>query len=261
MNIEYEGRNNKSFISRGRSVRRSMSYPCDPAVRQRLRAQMVARQVSEWRRMARQMEAIKPKQGEGPLKPGIRKSHSYGDFSVEKVIYNPPTASEIPVLGNRKYLLRQKSVDTSVYEPLYDKLDQTPASGKSSETRCLQLTHRAHIGSHKSMQKPSAQRVGVKMLEQGPGKNMFGDLQSTEEDKLLSYLTQTINKPQQAQQNRSKFHDQNGHSFGSESTSEDEGLGSGESLASSPDKTNKNVRNLVRRKRTQITFEKSSQFR
>ena len=29
--------------------RRSVSFPCDPAVRQRIRARMVARRVSEWR--------------------------------------------------------------------------------------------------------------------------------------------------------------------------------------------------------------------
>ena len=33
-------------------MKRSVSFPCDPAVRQRIRARMVARQVSEWRRMA-----------------------------------------------------------------------------------------------------------------------------------------------------------------------------------------------------------------
>ena len=34
--------------------KRSVSFPCDPAVRQRIRARMVARKVSEWRRMSQE---------------------------------------------------------------------------------------------------------------------------------------------------------------------------------------------------------------
>ena len=40
--------NNNCKISRIKPVRRSFSYPCDPKVRQRIRAKLVARQVSAW---------------------------------------------------------------------------------------------------------------------------------------------------------------------------------------------------------------------
>ena len=76
------------YICRGNSVRRSLSYPCDPAVRQRLRAQMVARQVTEWRRMTRAMEANKPEAVQGHLKPESRRSKLFSDTSIQNVRFN-----------------------------------------------------------------------------------------------------------------------------------------------------------------------------
>ena len=76
------------YICRGNSVRRSLSYPCDPAVRQSLRAQMVARQVTEWRRMTRAMEANKPEVVQGLLKPELKRSKLFGDTSIENVWLN-----------------------------------------------------------------------------------------------------------------------------------------------------------------------------
>ena len=43
-------KNDNFSVSPGqKQKRRSVSVPCDPAVRQRIRARMVARRVSEWR--------------------------------------------------------------------------------------------------------------------------------------------------------------------------------------------------------------------
>ena len=69
-----------------------MSFPCDPALRQRLQAQMVAKKVSEWRRMTRTMETNKPQEVEGDLKPKLKRSKSTGDTSIQNVRFKKQSA-------------------------------------------------------------------------------------------------------------------------------------------------------------------------
>ena len=141
-------------------------------------------------------------------------------------------ATDSPV---RKYLVRQKAVDRFFYEPMADKPGQTPSSVKNSDTSCMQLSHMASSRTLSTMDTQRVKKIRVKVLEQGPLKSLTGDLKRAEEDRLISYLAQ------RTQNERSKFHNQNGQngrSIGSESSSDDEGMGSGESSASSPEKTN-----------------------
>ena len=129
---------------------------------------------------------------------------------------------------DRKYLLRQEAVDRS----LYDKLGQAPRPVNTSDARCNQLPHKS-----KSRDATHVKQVRVKMLGQRPVKHMKSYSKRVNEDRNLS---------QREQNTRSNFHDPNGwnnHSLSSDSSSDDEGIGSGGSLASSPD-------NMVNKKET-----------
>ena len=227
-------------------MRRSLSYPCDPAIRQRLRAQMIARQVSDWRR---QLEKSSSQVLEASSQK-VRRSLSFSDSTKSLNVRtesgddvaimllfqsllpcNGSVATETP---NRKFLIRQKAVDRSLSEPLFDTLlgQQASSSVRNAELRCMQLT-------------PSSSPIKTKLLstettrdkrqsrEEKPAKSdaLDSDLMRVEDSKQINYIAR------RTEFSAKHFHKQNGHHWGSDTSSDDEGLGSGESLASSPEKS------------------------
>ena len=134
---------------------------------------------------------------------------------------NPLTGTDTP---DRKYLIRQESVDRS----LYDKLGQAPRPVNTSDARCIQLPHKSRDTTH-------VKQMRAKLVGQETVKHIKFDLKRVKVNCNLS---------QRAKKVRGKFpNGWNNHSFSSESSSDDEGIGSGGSLASSPD-------NMVNKKKT-----------
>ena len=226
-------------------MRRSLSYPCDPAIRQRLRAQMIARQVSDWRRLSRQLEKSSSQVLEASAQK-VRRSLSFSDStkslnvkteSGDDVAIMLPFQSLLPCNGsvatetpNRKFLIRQKAVDRSLSEPLFDTLlgQQASSSVRSAELLCMQLTPSLSPIKTK-LNSTDTTRDKRQSREQKPVKSdaLDGDLMRVEDSKQINYINHRTEH----------FHKQNGHHWGSDTSSDDEGLGSGESLASSPEKS------------------------
>ena len=136
---------------------------------------------------------------------------------------NPVTGTDTPV---RKHLLRQKAVDRS----LYDKLGQAPRPVNTMDARCIQIPHKS-----KSRDATCVKLMRGKLVGQETVKHIKFDLKRV-----------NCNLSQRATKIGGKFLDPNGwnsHSLSSESSSDDEGIGSGGSLGSSPD-------NVVNTKKT-----------
>ena len=134
----------------------------------------------------------------------------------------------------RKYLVRQKAVDRRFYDPLSDKLGQEPHHVKNKDINYMQLS--PHSLDTTQQSKGSARGQGARRI-------IAGDLQGTEQDTLVNSLAQ------RTENNKSKIPIENVLITTCESDSEDEGLGSGDSLGSSPPDSSLDI-NTARRKTT-----------